>query len=103
MRDRRIHVVDVQGDMVAADVAVAGHVSLAVSSAIGEDLEVRAVAESVEPDLGDLRPRVHIKLPLHPVVVAVLAGQRVDVVCAEHPDEEVMCGIHVGNSDADVV
>jgi hypothetical protein len=56
--DRRVHVVDVKGDVMAADVAVARLRALVRERLVLEDLEVEAEAAPVEPDLPHDRARV---------------------------------------------
>src|SRR5215469_2562666 len=102
--DGRVHVVDVQGDVVAAYVAVARLRSLAVVRLVLEDLEVQPEAAAVEPDLPDHPAGVDVDVLEHPVIIVVPhLGQRVDVVAAEYAGKERVRLLHVGHGDSDVV
>src|ERR1039458_3385639 len=100
--DGLIHVVDVEGDVVAAQVAVARLRALVRQGLVLEDLEVEAEAAAVEADLPHGRAGVDVEVLEHPVVVAAHLGQRVDVVAAQHAGEEGMGLLHIGDGDADV-
>ena len=103
VRDGRVEVVDVEGQVVAADVAVAGLVALAVGRLPLEDLEVRAVLAAVEAQLAHDRARVHVEVLGHPVVVALERAERVHVLAPDHVDEEAVRLVEVGNGEADVL
>src|SRR5262249_59483516 len=94
---------DVQRDVVAAEVAVAGRRALVLMRLVLEHLEVEAEAAAVEADLVDNPSRVDVEVIEHPVVVVPHLGQRVDVVEAEHVHEESVRLLHVRDGDADVV
>src|ERR1700733_9457234 len=101
--DRRVHVVHVEGDMMAAQVAVAWLRALIRPGLVLEDLEVEPEAAPVEPDLRDGRAGVDVEVVEHPVVVGPHLRQRVDEVAAEHAGEEGVSLFHIGHGDAEVV
>jgi hypothetical protein len=101
--DRRVHVVGVQRDVVASDVAVARLRALVLVRFVLEHLEVQPEPAPVEPDLAHHAARVHVEVRAHPVVVVPHLRQRVHVIAAQHVDEEVVRLRHVRDRDADVV
>ena len=101
--DSRLHVVDVDREVVASDVAVARLGRLAIGRVVEKGLDVAAISQPVETDLFDHGARVHPEGHSHPVVVGALGSERVDVLGAENVDEEAFGLVEVGHGDADVV
>ena len=66
---RGVEVIDVERNVVSADVAVAWLGTLAVNRLVEEDLKVCAVPEAVEANLTDFGPRMHTEVRVHPIVV----------------------------------
>src|SRR5690606_543377 len=88
--DGAIQIIDVERDVVAPEVAVAGVRGLSVCGLVEEYLEVRSMTQPVEPDLADHRPLVHAQMNPHPVVLRLLGAECVDLLAAEYVHEEVM-------------
>src|SRR5690554_6257504 len=101
--DGQIEVLDVEREVVATDVAVAGLRRLAFGGLPLEDLEVGAGLAAVEAQLAHDSARVHVQVLGHPVVVLDEGAERVDVLATEHVDEERVRFVEVGDGEADVL
>jgi hypothetical protein len=103
MSHGNVEIVDVQGDVVPPDVAVARHFGPLVGCRVVEHLEHRLVPAPEEAVLRDGRPRVHVEVLRHPVAVVAERSERIEVVAAEHVDEEGRGLVEVGNGEPHVV
>nr|WP_236700391.1 hypothetical protein [Allosalinactinospora lopnorensis] len=101
--DRRIDVFDVERQVVAADIAVAGRLRVPLGRVVLEDLEVRAVGASEEAEFAHHRARVHVEAVGHPRVIGVERAERVHEVASDHVDEEPRRLFEVGDSEAHVL
>ena len=89
--------------MMAANVAVARLRSLPVCGLVLENLQVGAGPQTVKADLSDERARMNTEVGAHPIVVAALATERVNVHRTEHIDEEAVRLLQIRHREADVV
>lgn len=104
VRDGGLQVIDVEGEVMPADVAVARLRCLAVGAVVLEQLDVAAAAEPIEADLADHGARMDTELDRHPIVVVrPLGAERVDVHGAQDVDQEPLGLVEVGNREPDVV
>lgn len=98
-----VEVGDVEGEMVAADVAVARRSRLLSGGLVLEDLEVRTACAPEEAQLAHHGTRVDAEVVAHPGAVGTERAERVDVLAADHLDEEPGRLFEVGNGEADVL
>jgi len=101
--DGGVHVIDVEREVVAAQVAVARHRPLVPGRLVLEDLQVEAEGAAVEADLADGRAGIDVQVRGHPVVVVPHPRQRVHVVAAQHVHEELVRLRHVRHGDPHVI
>jgi hypothetical protein len=85
---RDVEIVDIQGDVVSADVAVYRDRCALAGGGVVEHLEHRLLTAAEETVLPHRRAGVHAQMLAHPVAVIVKGAQRVEVLAAEHVDEE---------------
>ncbi len=104
VRKRGVQVVDVQRDVMPADVAVARRDARLLGCRVLEHLEDRLSAAAVEMQPLHDRAGVDAEMVGHPIgVVVPVRAERVEVLASDHVDEEPVGLAEVGDGDADVV
>src|SRR5690606_15129636 len=101
--DRRIDVVDIECQMVAADVAVAGLAAVLIRCGIFEDLEIRSVAAAQESEPLHYRARMDVEMLLHPVAIGLERAALVERLAADDVDEECSRFVQIRHGEADMV
>ena len=104
VRHGSVQVLDVQRDVVAADIAVAGWLEPPFRGGVVEDLEDRLAAAAEEPVLRDCGARVHVQVFAHPVVIGVRERpERVQVLAAQDVDQEAARLVQIGHGEAQMI
>jgi hypothetical protein len=86
--DGDVDVVDVESEVVSADVAVAGSDGVLVRGDVLEDLEDGTSSTSKEAQVRDLRRRIDVEVLVHPCAPVDDRSQRVQVLTPQDLDQE---------------
>ncbi len=98
-----IEIIDVEREVVAANVAVAWLGALAIRWLPPEDFKVGSVATAKESQLTHDAARVHVEVLTHPVVVRPLEGaEGVDTLAPDDVNEEAFGFVEVRNGETNV-
>jgi hypothetical protein len=99
----QIKVVDVQSNVMAANIAVAWLRALPVGWFVQKYLKIGSVPQPVEPDFADNGAGVDAKVGPHPGIAGFLGSKPVDLLTSKDVHEESMSLGKVGNSEPDMV
>ena len=101
--DRRVHVVDVKGEMMAADIAVLRRLEFLSRRFVLKNLEVRPVFAAEEAQLAHDGARMDIQMSRHPVAIGHELADLEHALAADHIDKESGRLFQVGDSETDVL
>jgi hypothetical protein len=97
-----VDIVDIEGEMMPADVAVAGLAPVLIGRSVFEYLEVRAVPAAQEFQPLHDGARMHVERRLHPISIRRERAELVERFASDDVHEEIHRLVQVRNRKADM-
>ena len=100
--NRRIEIINIEGQMMAAYIAVLRLNEVLIGSLVFKDLEIRPVLAAKEPQPTHNSARVNVEMLLHPIIGCLKGSKFKHILTADYIHEKVCRLRQVWNCEADV-